>query len=94
MLSGFNFAGENRLIIPYFVIAILFAVMLSGALILKNRRQKRKGVYSTPAAHNFQEAYLGEQYGGSIPLHNTGAPPAYGPPGGYTPPGGMGRPAV
>jgi len=53
---------------------------MSGAVMLKNRRQRRKNVYSTPAAQNFQEGYLNEQYGSAIPLRDTGNPPAYAPP--------------
>jgi len=70
------------------VIVILVGLLMTGAILLKNRRQRRKNVYSTPAAQNFQEGYESQQYGSDIPLRNTGDPPA------YAPPPGMGRPMV
>lgn len=75
--SGFKFALVPRHIISYAIVIIFISIILVVSSFIHNRRRRRKAVYGTPAAQNFQSAYVPAEYQNDIPLAYAGAPPAY-----------------
>ena len=59
------------------LLIVFVAALIAGAFFLKSRRDRRKGVFGTPAAQNFQSAYVPAQNQFDIPLEQPGMPPAY-----------------
>lgn len=74
---GFSFALERRYMIVVGLLIIVVLGLLAGAFFLKSRRERRRGVFATPAAQNFQGAYVPAQNQFDIPLEQQGTPPAY-----------------
>lgn len=74
---GFKFALVPRHIISYAIVIIFISIILVVSSFIHNRRRRRKAVYGTPAAQNFQSAYVPAEYQNDIPLAYAGAPPAY-----------------
>jgi protein-S-isoprenylcysteine O-methyltransferase Ste14 len=79
---GFWFASTPQHIIGYFVVILIVTFLYFGALFIHNRRRRRKAVYHTPAAQNFQSAYIAPQHQYDIPLAQGGSPPPYSRPAG------------
>lgn len=52
---GFNFAGNNRPIIPFLVVTLFMILFVTGVVLLMRRRKMRKSAMNTPAAMNFRE---------------------------------------
>lgn len=75
--SGFKFALVPHHIISYAIVIILVLIIIVVSTFIHNRRRRRKAVFETPAAQNFQSAYVAPEYQNDIPLANTGVPPAY-----------------
>lgn len=74
-LSGFKFATTPRHIIGYAIIIIIVSGIVIAATIVHDRRRRRKAVFDTPAARNFQNAYVAPEYQNAIPLAHTSDPP-------------------
>lgn len=75
--SGFKFALVPRHIISYAILVVIVSVAIIVSSYIHNRRRRRKAAYETPAAQNFQSAYVASEYQNDIPLAPAGAPPAY-----------------
>lgn len=69
---GFRFASTPRHIIGYIILIIIVAFLYCGAIFVHDRRRRRKAVYQTPAAQNFQAAYIPPEHQYDIPLAQGG----------------------
>ncbi|KAI9814681.1 MAG: hypothetical protein M1832_005680 [Thelocarpon impressellum] len=58
---GLNFAGSNRRLIPYGLGIVFLALIFSGLLLLKRKKEQRKALYNTARAQNFQEGLAEQQ---------------------------------
>jgi len=74
---GFSFVSDHRHMILDGALIIFVAVLIAGGFFFKSRRERRRGVFATPAAQNFQSAYVPAQNQYDIPLEQQGTPPAY-----------------
>ena len=59
------------------LLVLFVAIIIIGLFFFKSRRDRRKGVFATPAAQNFQSSYVPAQNQFDIPLEQQGMPPAY-----------------
>jgi len=74
---GFSFASDHRHMIVDGLLIIFVAVLIAGSFFFKSRRERRQGVFATPAARNFQSAYVPAQTQSDIRLERLGTPPVY-----------------
>ncbi|MCJ1464582.1 hypothetical protein MMC07_003195 [Pseudocyphellaria aurata] len=74
---GFKFALVPRHIIGYAIVIIIVSIIAVVSSFIHNRSRRRQAVYETPAARNFQSAYVAPEYQNDIPLAHAGVPPAY-----------------
>jgi hypothetical protein len=65
-ILGLNFAGNNRAIIGYVIVATLMGIILTSGLYLKKRRRVRKEAYTSAAAQNFRQGTTEPQYAGVV----------------------------
>ncbi|KAI9846815.1 MAG: hypothetical protein M1838_001138 [Thelocarpon superellum] len=75
---AFVWASRPKYIVPYAIIIVAVALVCAGVLFLKGRRDRRKAVYNTSAAQNFNEG-LYQQEQSNIQLNPMGGPVGYEP---------------
>ena len=74
---GFSFASDTRHMVVNGLLIVFVAAVIAGCFFLKSRRDRRRGAFTTPAAQNFQSAYVPAQNQFDIPLEQQSMPPAY-----------------
>jgi len=79
-IVGFNFAGDNRAIIPLVIVATLVTIFVGTVTYLKRRNSVRKQAMNSAAAENFRQGQMEPQYTGqyggpAIPLQSYGDRP-------------------